>query len=64
MLIKNLIETNKIKQRHQQLVKEMKNRSYNHKSSLKNNPKIKVGKVNILKKIQHRCQECNKLINS
>jgi len=37
------------------------------KSPLKNNPKIKVGKVNILnniKKLQHRCQECNKLINN
>lgn len=57
----NLVEVHNIKKRHNQLAKEMKKRSMNHKSELPNYKIIKSGKVNKrANKIEliKRCKNC------
>ena len=61
---KGLVETQNIKPRHDELVKEMKLRGYKHKSKLNFKTKLKLGKVNKIanqKELIKRCKECRKL---
>ena len=65
---KGLYEPSKIYSRHEELVIEMKNRGYNHKSDLPiiTIPKIQ-GKVDIkgnIEELKKRCPECKKLIDN
>ena len=62
-LKKGLLEIHNIEKRHEQLVKEMKKRGYNHKSPLPNYKKIKRGKVDVgknKKELFKRCKRCGK----
>jgi hypothetical protein len=63
---KGLYEPSKVYSRHQELVEEMNNRGYKHKSELPfvDIPKIQ-GKVNIqenIEELKRRCPECKKRI--
>lgn len=63
-LDKGQIEIHKIKTRHEQLVKEMKRRGYNHNSKLLKFKDYKAGKINISeneKELIKRCNECRKI---
>jgi hypothetical protein len=58
-----LIETNTLHSRHDQLVEEMKRRGYNHKSPLLSHrleeiPLGKVNRVDSLRELLRRCDEC------
>jgi hypothetical protein len=56
-----LVDTSYIKQRHDELVKEMQNRGYNHKSPLEYNDVLKQGYVDVVnseKELLHRCEKC------
>ena len=60
----DLIEVHNIDKRHDELVKEIINRGYNHKSPLPSYRKFKAGKVNIkenIKDLTNRCPDCKKL---
>ena len=62
----NLIETDRISLRHDELVVEMTDRGYNHKSPVNNwECSVSVGKVNVkanLKELSNRCPDCKKRI--
>ncbi len=61
------VEVHNIKKRHEQLVKEMKRRGYNHQSPLKEFKEFKAGKINIIenyKELERRCKECKKLLEA
>lgn len=63
---KGQVEIHNIKKRHEQLVKELKKRGYNHNSPLKKFKSFKAGKINILenyRELERRCKECRKRIN-
>ncbi len=57
-----LVEIDQIIIRHNELVEEMKNRGYNHKSPINIDYKLpSLGQVNILsneKELKHRCKDC------
>jgi hypothetical protein len=58
----NLIDTSQLENRHKALSEEMKRRGYKHKSNLKYNDKLNIGKVDInksLKDLLTRCFDCN-----
>jgi len=59
---KGLVEVHFIKNRHEDLVKEMMKRNYNHNSPLNIKvPLYKAGKIDIkenLKELYNRCEEC------
>jgi len=61
----NLVILGMIKKRHDELVKEMINRGYNHKSQLNEFNEGKGGKVNIKNNIielKRKCKDCKKLL--
>ena len=65
--IKNkLVETDKIVQRHDELVEEMENRGFNHRSPIDDwECDFTVGEVDVeanLKELSKRCPECKKRI--
>lgn len=58
---KGQVEIHSIKQRHTQLVEEMKSRGYKHLSSLKKFKQYRAGKVDIKeneKELARRCKNC------
>lgn len=60
----NLVETHNLKARHDELVKEMQRRGYNHKSPMTYKDKMALGKVDViynLKDLHNRCAECKSL---
>jgi FtsZ-binding cell division protein ZapB len=63
---KGQVEIHNLKERHEQLAKEMKKRGYNHKSPLPKFKSIKQGKINIkenIRELARRCKYCRNLIN-
>jgi len=60
-----LVEVGNIKRRHDELVKEMKARGFNHKSPLADfEGTISAGNVNVeenMKELRNRCKECGML---
>jgi hypothetical protein len=65
-LDKGLVEVHNIKKRHNNLVKEMKARGFNHKSPLPKYKMKKAGKINAKKnfiELNKRCKECKKINN-
>lgn len=59
-----LIDTAKIQKRHDDLVKEMERRGYNHKSPLVYKDKLHIGKVDSkhsLNELSRRCESCREL---
>lgn len=66
-LDKGLLQVETLESRHEELVKEMLLRGYNHKSEF---PKVKLwkeGKINIsdnIEELKKRCSECKKRIES
>lgn len=59
-----LVEVHNIKNRHEQLVNEMKARGYAHKSKLPKYKMQKIGRVDSkenLIELRRRCKECRKL---
>ena len=66
-VLKGLVETNKIKERHDALAKEMKDRGYKHQSEMTDFQVVSVGFVDVqknLKELSNRCSECRKRIES
>jgi hypothetical protein len=64
-LEKGQVEIHNIQKRHEELVKELKKRGYNHKSPLKKFKTFKAGKINIIenyKELKRRCKKCKELI--
>jgi len=64
-ILKGLVETGKIKERHDQLAKEMKRRGYKHQSEMGNFQVAPSGFVDVqknLKELSNRCLECRKRI--
>jgi hypothetical protein len=62
---KNLVQTNLITKRHEELVKEMLSRNYNHNSPLNYKDKLNLGKVEIKKSLEDlklRCKDCKELM--
>lgn len=60
---KGLIEIHNVKNRHEELAREMKSRGFTHKSKLPEYQKIKLGQININKnklELRNRCKECKK----
>ena len=63
-LEKGLLETHSLIKRHNELVKEMKKRGFNHNSPLPKFQKVRKGKINVsenLKELRKRCEECRRL---
>ncbi len=73
----NLLELNKLFERHDELAKEMLNRGYKHESVMQINDainginmyedklkEIKVNKENALKELISRCPECKKRLEN
>ncbi len=66
-LEKGQVEVHNIKSRHEELVKEMKKRGYNHKSPLKKFKAFNAGKINIIEnynELERRCEKCRELIKT
>ncbi len=62
-----LVETNQIRKRHRELVKEMIRRGMNHKSELPSFKIARQGRINIkenIKELSRRCNKCNERIKS
>ena len=62
---KGQIEVHNLKNRHKQLVKELKRRGYKHLSPLKKFKSYNAGKIDIQKnyaELEKRCKNCRKLI--
>ena len=65
-VVKGLVDTRLIKQRHDQLAEEMKNRGYNHKSPLEYEDKLSLGTVNpqiSIQELVRRCPDCAQRIH-
>ena len=61
------VQINLIKKRHNQLVKEMKKRGYNHQSPLPEFKSKNIGKIDLkynLNDLSNRCKECRKNIKN
>lgn len=59
-LKKGLVEPMKIKERHDELVKEMKRRGYKHKSEIEKNPETNINnKVNIRENLLELIKRCS-----
>lgn len=61
---KGLVNTRKLKYRHDKLAKELQRRGYNHKSPLIYKDKLGLGRINkkkSLKDLLSRCKRCKKL---
>ena len=61
---KELLESRSLQKRHDELVEEMKNRGWNHKSNLVYVDKLNVGKIDRIKShklLMERCDECKRL---
>ena len=59
-----LLETHNIERRHEQLVREMKRRGFQHASPLKNVPRRRGGRVDRranLVELARRCKQCRQL---
>jgi hypothetical protein len=64
-VLKGLVETSKIKERHDALTQEMKDRGYKHQSEMGDFQVVSVGFVDIqknLEELSNRCLECRKRI--
>jgi hypothetical protein len=60
---KGLVEINTLKERHEEIVEELKNRGYNHNSPLEIDPNLlyeagKINKKSNFKELLRRCPEC------
>jgi hypothetical protein len=70
-LVNNCLQINEIYNRHEELVNEMKNRGYNHKSELekidlcyyKEFFNVKINTESSKLDLKTRCNECQKLMN-
>lgn len=65
--VKNgLIDTSKLEQRHNELVEEMANRGYKHKTPLSYKDNLHIGKIdtnNSINELNKRCKDCRERIN-